>query len=668
MTAFPPTTSLFIEAFRERKTGVIQAQHQDGSRQVLIENGVPVFAISEAATDKLPEIIIQKGLMTRDQFVEVEANLDHSKSIGKNLVDMGVITQKELVEGAKEQVFSIFSKVINDFECEAQLEEKEEVGEVKLPLKFPRDYLRAILQNKNKTGIANYFNETLSNRFRLVSDTDLDPDELAFDSRLENVPAKFDGESDLAQILLEVSQLDEFTLMKLVFALWSWGFLEDIPLEEQADEIQDELASAVGGGSALPETVEVGQVHETQELRPEEMGLGAIAPPEPKVSEEDFDEDLPMESESGFGLEQDEEEEQDYEIEHPDMVSDVDLETDEQPEVDDLSVDEEPPFYKRKLFLFNSAAAVMILASIFVWSKMAAPEPNDGPPDPVFSELEQTDSEDVLPSNQDDTEAGESDIVDQTNTENSNPKSDQEEKASNQADSTRSVAKGPPENTQPQVDLAQGKHVTEEPEREQTELPSAQDSQSDPRRFRSPVVDGELPRLQLKDQADEMSSRPEINPLQPEPDAKNDQIPKDLPKEAETVRPSPPETLPKSTPELLDLPDVPSGEPRDLLAAGNLNEAAKLWARQYSDQAVSYSIALELACQEQTVMNGFRASRQSSEFFILPRKLDGRSCFWLCWGRFKTRAEAEAAKPQIPDFFKYGGNPKVRLFSELYKP
>ena len=55
----------------------------------------------------------------------------------------------------------------------------------------------------------------------------------------------------------------------------------------------------------------------------------------------------------------------------------------------------------------------------------------------------------------------------------------------------------------------------------------------------------------------------------------------------------------------------------------------------------------------------------ADELFILPVTFQGKSCYRLCWGAYDSRAEADAARASVPDYFRQGTSPRLSPLHEL---
>jgi hypothetical protein len=71
---------------------------------------------------------------------------------------------------------------------------------------------------------------------------------------------------------------------------------------------------------------------------------------------------------------------------------------------------------------------------------------------------------------------------------------------------------------------------------------------------------------------------------------------------------------------------------------------------------IRYSVQLELACELPTLENALNWDRPPGTIWLVPSSYRGRTCFRVLWGRYRSLAEARAAKTRVPEFFTAPGN------------
>ena len=103
-----------LQGFRAgRQTGVLHLDQDGASKHVYFKNGDIVFASSDVGTERLGEILVRSGKLTRSEL-ELACKVRESSHLrlGKTLVDMGYFSDSELDALIKRQVESILLSLI----------------------------------------------------------------------------------------------------------------------------------------------------------------------------------------------------------------------------------------------------------------------------------------------------------------------------------------------------------------------------------------------------------------------------------------------------------------------------------------------------------------------------------------------------------------------------
>lgn len=107
-----------------------------------------------------------------------------------------------------------------------------------------------------------------------------------------------------------------------------------------------------------------------------------------------------------------------------------------------------------------------------------------------------------------------------------------------------------------------------------------------------------------------------------------------------------------------DKPKLPVGKsPMSYFREGNMVTAADIWKRDLKRAGIRYSILLELDCLKESVRNAYQRIGNKSDFFILPRVSQGRTCFLVMCGKFRSNSEAVKGLKAIPQYFWKQQNP-----------
>jgi Domain of unknown function (DUF4388) len=81
-----------------RWSGLLTLNHTGVETTVRIQDGRLVFASSSNKDDRMGELLLRRGRITLDQYVEAGRGIRKGKRLGTVLVDMGALDAKELVK------------------------------------------------------------------------------------------------------------------------------------------------------------------------------------------------------------------------------------------------------------------------------------------------------------------------------------------------------------------------------------------------------------------------------------------------------------------------------------------------------------------------------------------------------------------------------------------
>ena len=105
-----PLPALFEELGTRKFTGNLVVRSDDAEKTVHLKEGQIVFATSTDSNDRLGEILIKAGKLTRERLETALALLKKTagfKKLGALLVEKGFVTPKDLFTGLKTQVKEI---------------------------------------------------------------------------------------------------------------------------------------------------------------------------------------------------------------------------------------------------------------------------------------------------------------------------------------------------------------------------------------------------------------------------------------------------------------------------------------------------------------------------------------------------------------------------------
>jgi hypothetical protein len=123
-----PLSDILEDLRKEKATGTLTVQRGDVTKCICLRSGQIVFATSTDAQDRLSQILVKTGKLTKenmDYAIKLYEKNRGSKKLGAVLVENGFVTPKEMFGGLKIQVkdiiYSIFLWNDGDYKFEKQL-------------------------------------------------------------------------------------------------------------------------------------------------------------------------------------------------------------------------------------------------------------------------------------------------------------------------------------------------------------------------------------------------------------------------------------------------------------------------------------------------------------------------------------------------------------------
>ncbi len=252
---------------RQKATGLWRLG-QDPQRTVFLEHGDVVFAGSTHPLDRLTHLLVERGRITQAQLDYALANLNPGMSIGKNLIEMGFITQRDLLDVARAQVERVVWATMADDENTPSFEARElDATTVRLPFDTPLMLLSGVLNLRSRETVLEELgplNQVVVLEGRRLQQLTLPPD-------LGRLPALLDGSRTLLELSRE-SGVEPFRLG--AFALFlreiGWARLHELPpldrraLELALEPTHPDLSPALPEPPAEPQPSLFSEIHASQ--------------------------------------------------------------------------------------------------------------------------------------------------------------------------------------------------------------------------------------------------------------------------------------------------------------------------------------------------------------------------------------------------------------------
>ena len=147
---------LFYDVYSNARTGILKVYFPDEVvKTVYFSEGNTIYASSNGEKDKLVNILIKYKKISKEQLESALRQMDKSISLGRNLVNMGFITHKELIWAVKVQVIGIMHSIITLEEGECQFSEGPlPDGVINLPLNTMKVLFDSLLMFQDRAWIA----------------------------------------------------------------------------------------------------------------------------------------------------------------------------------------------------------------------------------------------------------------------------------------------------------------------------------------------------------------------------------------------------------------------------------------------------------------------------------------------------------------------------------
>ncbi|HEY7160638.1 MAG TPA: DUF4388 domain-containing protein, partial [Acidobacteriota bacterium] len=148
----------FIEVLKDLSasslTGMVRLETGPVIKVVYLQNGTIAFASSNEKTDRLTEVLKRAGKLTPEQIEHAQARIKPNVSLGKTLVELGYISPKDLLWGARMQVEGILYQLLFWDKGSYQVLEGPLPKEiVSLGLTVPQIIYNGILQTRDRDWI-----------------------------------------------------------------------------------------------------------------------------------------------------------------------------------------------------------------------------------------------------------------------------------------------------------------------------------------------------------------------------------------------------------------------------------------------------------------------------------------------------------------------------------
>ena len=219
----------------EGNSGLLTCRIDGYEKTLFFEKGVIQWAKSNDPQDHLHGVLVKSGFLTQSQLDSVCKGLEPGQIEGKDLVDLGLITQQELHEGLRTLYYQIFSGCMVTGCGSYRFHSILPTIEIpRFPVAFPELFFKAILSMQDKPWLVSQFPPNLNFKWQKHSQ-ELSLDYGILPAFFQDAVEGLSNVNDFRKLVFE-SGLDEFLLLKTLYGLQLLRFLRvDAPETENAN-------------------------------------------------------------------------------------------------------------------------------------------------------------------------------------------------------------------------------------------------------------------------------------------------------------------------------------------------------------------------------------------------------------------------------------------------
>lgn len=200
----------------DRLTGMVRLETGSLIKVVYLQQGTIAFASSNEKSDRLTEVLRRAGKLTVEQIEHAQSRLRPNVSLGKTLVELGYISPKDLLWGARMQVEAIVHQLLHWSHGTFQFLEGPVPKEiVSLNLSIPHVIFEGVLKTQDRQWVLRHIG---SPDAIYTITPDFHEKNVTYKLPVEEIVSRMNGKRTLEQIA-DAAGKDTFEVCKTVVAL-----------------------------------------------------------------------------------------------------------------------------------------------------------------------------------------------------------------------------------------------------------------------------------------------------------------------------------------------------------------------------------------------------------------------------------------------------------------
>ncbi|MCS6884165.1 MAG: DUF4388 domain-containing protein [Acidobacteriota bacterium] len=99
--------------YKQRKSGSLRLMQGQTRKEIFFELGGMIFASSNRKEDRIGETMLRHGMLSQQDYERVQSHMGRGKRFGKIIVELGIMSERELIANVTIQILDIIYSVFN---------------------------------------------------------------------------------------------------------------------------------------------------------------------------------------------------------------------------------------------------------------------------------------------------------------------------------------------------------------------------------------------------------------------------------------------------------------------------------------------------------------------------------------------------------------------------